>query len=107
MLDKVFNSSPTIYKWDKFYVGFLPGLVCPLLAFPFFYTFQMSVMSFETYLQAVQSPELLSKILSFGCIVNLGIFFLFINRSDYNSSRGVIGATILWALPIIYGKFLM
>lgn len=107
MLERILNPARTIYKWDRFYVGFLPALFCPLLAFLFFYTFQMKLMSFEFYLQTVKSPDLMAKILSFGCILNLAIFFLFIDRNYYNASRGVIGATLLWALPIIYAKFLM
>lgn len=106
MLDRIFNPTPTIYKWDRFSTGFLPALVCPLLAFGFFYLFQLH-MTFPEYLKTVMYPQLLAKILSFGCIINLAIFFLCINRNYYNAARGVIGATILWGLPILYAKFFM
>lgn len=106
MLDKIFNPAPTFYKWDRFWVGLIPGVFCPLLAFVFFYLLQIGDISFTGYIRSVQSPELVSKIISFGCIVNLGVFFLFINRNYYNASRGVIGATMLWALPIVWIKLM-
>ncbi len=107
MLDKFFNRTPTFYKWDKFLLGLLPGLLFPLLAFGFFYLLQMKTMSVEHYLRSIRDPFLLSKILSFGCIINLAVFFLFISRDYYNAARGVIAATILYAIPTIIAKFIL
>lgn len=107
MLDRILNPTPTFYKWDKFWVGFLPALVLPLLAFVFFYLLQMQQMTFEAYLQTVKTPSMLSKILSFGCIINLGVFFLFISRDYYNAARGVTGATVLYVIPVVIAKFIL
>ena len=107
MLDRILNPAPTIYKWDRFFTGFFPGLFCPLLAFVFFYLLQMKEMSLTAFVHHSMIPDILSKILSFGCIINLGVFFLFINSSYYNAARGVIGATICWGLPVIYIKLFM
>lgn len=105
MLDRILNPTPTIHKWDKFWTGFIPGLVCPLLAFGMFYIVQMGKMSLEYYIHTVMYPEMLAKILSFGCIINLGVFFLFISRDYYNAARGVIMATILYAIPVLIFKY--
>lgn len=105
MLDRILNPTPTFYKYDKFHVGFLPALVCPLLAFVFFYLFQINEMSFAEYLKRMMTAQIIAKILSFGCILNLGLFFIFISKDYYNAARGVIMATIIWALPILYFKF--
>lgn len=107
MIDKMFNPTPTFYKWDRFWIGLIPGMICPLLAFVFFYLLQIGDISFINYVRSVQSPELLSKIISFGCVINLGVFFLFINRNYYNASRGVIGATLLWGIPIAVIKIVV
>lgn len=107
MVERLFNQTPTIYKWDKFFIGLIPALVLPLLSFAFFYLFQMQVMTFEAYLKTMLYPTIVAKILSFGCIINLGLFFIFISRDYYNSARGVIAATILWGIPILYAKFFM
>lgn len=105
MIDRILNPTPTFYKYDRFVTGFIPGLLCPLLAFVFFYTFQMKSMTFAEYLHHMMTPSIIAKILSFGCIINLLVFFLFISRDYYNAARGVIMATIFWALPILYYKF--
>lgn len=107
MLDRILNPTPTIHKWDRFFTGFIPGLICPLLAFVFFYLLQMKKMGLEYYIHTVMYPEMLSKVLSFGCIINLGIFFIFISKDYYNAARGVIMATILYAIPILILKFLV
>lgn len=107
MLDRILNPTPTFYKWDKFWVGFAPALLLPLLAFVFFYLLQMQQMTFEFYLETVKTPNMLSKILSFGCIINLGVFFLFITRDYYNAARGVIAATLLYGIPVVIAKFIL
>lgn len=104
MIDKLFNINPTIHKWDRFWVGFIPGLVLPLLGIVFFYFLQFSGGSFIEYLRMVKTPTVLSPILSFGAIINLFPFFLFIWQHWYNAGRGVIGATILYVIPVIIAK---
>lgn len=107
MLDRILNPTRTIYKWDVFWTGFVPGLICPLLAFVFFYILQMGKMDLQYYIATVKSYEMLSKILSFGCIINLGVFFAFISKDYYNAARGVILATILYAIPVLIFKFIL
>ncbi|MCS6933774.1 MAG: hypothetical protein NZM35_01310 [Chitinophagales bacterium] len=107
MLERILNATPTIYKWDRFFVGLLPALFLPVLSFGFFYLFLMSNMRFDTYLQTALQSSILAKIASFGCILNLAVFFVFISRDYYNAARGVIAATILWGIPIVYAKFFM
>jgi hypothetical protein len=107
MLDRILNPTPTFYKWDKFWVGFVPALLLPPLAFIFFYLLQMQDMTFQVYLLTVKQPDMFSKILSFGCILNLGLFFVFITRDYFNAARGVIGGTILFAIPVVIAKFLL
>ncbi len=105
MIDKVLNPTPTLYKYDRFITGLIPALFCPLLAFGFFYLFEMNHLTFPEYMKRMLIPSIIAKILSFGCIVNLILFFLFISRDHMNAARGVIAATMIWAIPIIYFKF--
>ena len=106
MLDRMFNPTNTIYKWDRFWVGFIPGILGPLFGILFFYAWQFSDRSFQTYVGMAKSPTILSPLLSFGVIINLFIFFPFIWNDRYNAARGVIGATILYAVPILVTKFM-
>jgi hypothetical protein len=105
MLDRILNPTPTFYKWDRFWVGLLPSLIAPLFSLFFFYLLQMKQMSWQQYVAYVQMPDILSKVLSFGCVLNLGIFFLLINRDYFNAGRGAVAATILYIIPVIYLKF--
>jgi hypothetical protein len=107
MLDKMFNQYPTIYKWDKFFTGFIPGLIGPVIGIFIFYLIKHEEVSLDKYLQLMHDKTFLSPLLSFGCIMNLVIFFGFISRDYYNASRGVILSTFIWAIPIIYTKFTM
>lgn len=104
MLDKILNPSPTIHKWDRFWLGFLPGLFAPLLGVLFFYFFNFSYMPFREYLSMAGTPSVLSPMLSFGAVTNLFIFFPLMWQDYYNAARGVIGATILYAIPIVIIK---
>lgn len=107
MIDKIFNPSRTIYKWDRFWVGFIPGLLGPLAGIVFFYAYKFSDISVHDYWEMAHKPTVLSPLLSFGVIVNLFIFFPFIWNDRYNAARGVIGATILYFIPIVITKFFM
>ncbi|MES2620522.1 MAG: hypothetical protein V4615_06690 [Bacteroidota bacterium] len=107
MLDRILNPAPTIYKWDRFWVGFVPGLLGPVVCILFFYFLKYTNNSFTEYLFMVRSPVVLSPILSLGVIVNLFIFFPFIWSNHYNAARGVIGATFIYAIPIVVTKFMV
>jgi H+/Cl- antiporter ClcA len=107
MLDRIFNPNPTFYKWDRFWVGFLLGLVGPLMGILFFYVMKFTGYTFTQYLQMVKYPSVLSPLLSFGAIINLFFFFPFIWNDYYNAARGVIGATFLYGIPILITKFVL
>lgn len=107
MLDRLFNPTPTFYKWDRFWVGFVPGLIGPLVGILLFYFMKFSGQTFGYYMHLVKSPTVLSPLLSFGVIINLFIFFPFIWNNYYNAARGVIGATILYFIPIVITKFIL
>ena len=47
--------------------------------------------------------DVASKAFSIGAIPNIGLFYLFLNRNNYYSARGVIFSFILIGLYIILG----
>jgi len=109
MLDRIFSQQPTIYKYDRMWIGVVLGLLVSTLGVVIIYLmslgnhffFGTETLSISTIIRNINSLMLLSKFLSLGCIVNLGVFFLFINRDYFNIARGIIFATMLVALPII------
>jgi hypothetical protein len=107
MLNKVFNEPVTIYRYDKFITGFIPGLVAPWLGVVLFYAAKFSYMPFANYMKFVFNPTIFSPMMSLGVVMNLFVFFLFISRNYYVAARAVILASILYAIPILVVKFLL
>ena len=106
MLDIIFYPTPTFNKWDKSWVGSIPGLFGPFLGIFLFYAWKYSDISFVHYLHIATHPSVISPMLSLGVVINLFIFFPFVWNDYYNAARGVIGATILYSIPILIYKFL-
>ena len=110
MLNKILPHHPTIYKYDRTWIGVVLGLLVPTSGILVVYLISVgnhfangeSIVPISTLISNIKSIALLSKFLSVGCILNLGVFFLFLNRNYINISRGVILATMLVAIPVIY-----
>lgn len=110
MFERIFPEQPTIYKYDKTWIGVLLGLLVPTLGVLIVYLLSVAnhfmvgeeIISIPQLVSNINSVVLLTKFLSVGCILNLGVFFLFINRDYYNIARGIIFATMIVALPIIF-----
>jgi hypothetical protein len=109
MFDKIFPQQPTIYKYDRAWIGVVVGLLVPTLGILIVFLLSVinhfttgdEIISIPRMIQNINTLLTLTKFLSVGCILNLGVFFLFINRDYFNIARGIIFATILVALPII------
>lgn len=109
MFDRFFAQQPTIYKWDRTWIGVILGLIVPTLGIVIVYLLSVAnhfasgeeIISIPQLVRNINSILLLTKFLSVGCILNLGVFFLFINRDYFNIARGIIFATMIVALPII------
>ncbi len=110
MFNKVFAEHPTIYKYDRTWIGILLGLLVPTLGIVIVYILSVinhfttgdKIVSIPTLVSNINSLLLLTKFLSVGCILNLGVFFLFINRDYFNIARGIIFATMIVAMPIMF-----
>jgi len=105
MLDRFFNPYPTIYKWDRAWLGFVLGMTAPVIVIFVFFIGNKNDLP-QDYLNVIlENNAVLSPTLSLGVIGNLFVFFLFMWQNYMNSARGVILATFIWAIPIIYTKF--
>jgi hypothetical protein len=105
MLNKILNEPVTIYRYDKFIVGFIPGMLAPLLGVVLFYVAKFNHLSFAEYLTFVKMPHIFSPMMSLGVVMNLFVFFIFIQRNYYRAARAVIFACILYSIPILWVKF--
>jgi len=111
MFDKILAPHPTIYKWDRTWIGALLGLTVPFAGILIVYVISIGqhyfdetrpeIVSLTTMVYSMKNIPLLTRYLSVGCMLNLGVFYLFINRDYFNIARGIIFSTMLLALPII------
>lgn len=96
-------------KLDHFIPGMIGGLAAPVLGV-FIYYFVQSVemggLSVSDYRLMLAKPNILSMILSWCLLVNLGLFVLADRLSMAEAARGVIGATMVYGLVIIILKLL-
>ncbi len=92
---------------DHGFIGAFLGLLAPLPGVYIYYLIAFhDRMSFHAFLEFVKAPEIFSKVLSLGLLINLPIFFLFIQLKHDRNSMTVLGATILYGAIIAYLKFL-
>ncbi|MBS1622448.1 MAG: hypothetical protein JSS76_03070 [Bacteroidetes bacterium] len=113
MFDKVLAPHPTIYKWDRTWIGLLLGLVVPFsgilvvylisVGSHFFGEGKPDIVTLSQMIHSMRDIALLIRYMSVGCVLNLGVFYLFLNKDYFNVARGVIFATILISLPVIAG----
>lgn len=109
---KWLNPYPTIYKNDKGELGLIIGLICPLLGFPLSILFSMinhainndPIITTDIIAKTITNFSIVVKYLSIGCIMNLAVFYYYMNRDRFNTARGIIVATFLMCLPVLVDK---
>ncbi len=114
MLDRYLNPTPTIYKWDKFWVGFVPALVTPFLGLlgVFAYTHFTAKynhgdnFTFHMFLVSLQSKTAFMKISTLCAMLNGAVFFFFVRKDYNNASRAVMITTMLFVMAILIKEIL-
>ena len=109
MLDKYLNTTPTFYKWDKFWVGLVPAFITPLLGFValFFITYLNSKFNHHQdytphmFLVTLQSRVAFMRIATLCCLLNGFVFFFFVKKDYNNASRGVMVTTMLFVMALL------
>ena len=109
MLDKLFNPSPTIYKWDRFWVGFIPALLLPgisllvlfgILAISSQYLHH-ETFAFDVFLHSMQSQLYFLRVSTLCVMPNAAIFFFLIKQNYNNASRAVVITSMLYVIAIV------
>jgi len=109
MFDRILNPAPTIYKWDRFWVGFFPALLLPVISLFALYGIMWvtstyvnkEVFPFSAFLDSLQSQLYFLKIASLCCMPNALIFFFLIQQNYNNASRAVVATTMLYVMAIV------
>lgn len=114
MLQQMLNPTPTFYKWDRFWVGFLPAIAVPIASFFIFFglTYFLSVYvnktsySLHLFLYSMKNSTTFLRTTTLCCIPNAALFFFLINRSYYNASRAVVLTTMIFIILIVAKELL-
>jgi hypothetical protein len=91
---------------DYMGTGFAAGILVPVIAFYIFVLYYHQGESFMDVARFYYKRKVITHIISLTNIANLGMFFLFLRFQYERSARGVLGATLLWAMIVVAIKFL-
>ena len=95
----------SISKYNRLIFGLIPGIIIPVITIFIFSLFKSGATDFVSYVEFVISISMLSNILSLCALPNLAIFYFFLNKEYYYSVRGVIFATLIWALLVVITRY--
>lgn len=85
-------------------VGLIAGLLLPLVVFFVVYLIGENSVSFTDYLKGMWRMQALIKIFSLCVFTNLAMFWGFLQLKFERAARGVLGATILYALVVLISR---
>ena len=85
-------------------IGFLIGIFANLAGM-YLYVFFFLDYDFKSTLKLAKENGSIGNLIALGAILNLIVFFLFIKKRQLYQARGVLLATILAALIILFSKF--
>ncbi|MGM0620885.1 MAG: hypothetical protein ACQETJ_07570 [Bacteroidota bacterium] len=89
---------------DKPLVGFLAGFSVPVIIFLVVYFFGEKNVSFSNYVNSLWHLQALVKLGSLCVFANLLVFMGFIKINYERAARGVLGATIIYAMAVLISK---
>jgi hypothetical protein len=94
-------------KLDKVWIGVVFGLLGPLLIFAGYHLFKYGHMGLDSFTRFMRMEGTFSPRISLCVILNLGLFFLFYWQKMDRAAKGVITATFLYALLVVYLKVII
>lgn len=91
-------------SFDTLGVGLLAGFSLPVLIFLLVYYFGESNVSFSNYVKGLWHVQALVKLGSLCVFANLAVFMGFLQLKYEQAARGVLGATIVYALVVLISR---
>ena len=91
-------------KFDNIGIGLFFGFLLPILIFFAVYFFNENESSFIDYVNGLWRLQALVKLGSLCVFANVGVFWIFLKLKYEKAARGVLGATILYALVVLISR---
>jgi hypothetical protein len=93
-------------KYDRLIIGLAAGFLLPLVAGLIIYLFTAKGKTIPEYLARINDANIVTHAITLCVFTNIVIFLLF-NRFDMlRAARGVLAATIVWAIAVFIIKFI-
>lgn len=90
-------------KIDKIWIGLLTGFIIPLFSFFLYWLFLHSQLNFPFgFIRYLRGANTLQDIAIICVIINLLIFYLFLNKKVFDLSKGIMFATFAYVAVIFY-----
>lgn len=89
-------------KYDRVLIGLVSGLILPVIVFFIVYLIGEHDVSFSEYLKSMWQIKALVKLGSLCVFMNVALFWIFLYLKFEKSARGVLAATILYALVVLF-----
>jgi hypothetical protein len=93
-------------KYDKLYMGLISGFVLPVVIGLIVYAFTAHGIGIPSYLDRISDANIITHAITLCVFPNIAAFLIF-NRLDMlRALRGVLAATIVWAIVVFIIKVL-
>lgn len=93
-------------RLNNMWIGLALGIFLPFIAFVIYYLVRYSHLSLGEFIQVYFNLGLLTPVMSLSVIPNLLLFFGFIRKNWLYGARGVLFATILFAITVAVFRFI-
>ena len=96
-----------ISKINNIKLGLILGILAPILTMIIIYLVKFYGYDLQELVDLLVSKRVFTKIVSLCIIPNLALFFLFLNKYYYNTARGILMSTIIFALFVFITKIVL
>lgn len=91
-------------KYDKLIVGLISGFIAPIIISLIIFLFTSHGRTIGNYLDRIKEANIITHAITLCVFPNIAVFFLF-NRFDMlRALKGVLAATIVWAVAVFIIK---
>jgi hypothetical protein len=91
---------------DNFIVGFILGLIVPVIAFTIYAIINFPDSSIVEALLFYKKGNVLTHVISLSVLSNLIPFFLFLNNKKEKTANGIIGGSFVYVFIVLIIMFL-
>ena len=91
-------------KGDSMFLGVVMGLISPAITFMGYYLINYNYMTFRGFINYLILGKTYSPLISLCVVTNLLVFFIFIWKEDYRTTKGILLSTFIYAAWVFYLK---